>query len=143
MGFAANNVELTCLWPLIWQTSREVWSEQDLFPSIVTTDPPFNPTLSHDMFRMLSALPGGTLVQCEADRDDVVIVSTSDHLFVINKNPLRRRITINRDISTLEKATGEMIGMKHQVVKKIDIQSEGRQLRFFAEPFSLNVIRIK
>lgn len=143
MEFAANHVELTCLWPLIWQTSREVWSEQDSFSSIVASDPPFNPTLSLDMFRMLSEIAGATLVQSETDRDDMVTVATSDLLIVINKNPLRRRITINRDIPIPGKASCEMIGMKSQVVKTVEVQTSGQQLRFFAEPFSLNVIRMK
>ena len=142
MEFAANNVELTCLWPLIWQTSRDVWSEQDTFPSIVTSDPPFNPTLSLDMFRLLSDLAGHSLVHVETANRDIIAVVTEKTLYIINKNPLRRRITVETDFPNIAPSHGEMIGMKHQVVKPVDVQTNGSRLSFFAEPFSFNTIRI-
>ncbi len=143
MEFAANNVELTCLWPLIWQTSRDVWSEQDSFPSIVTSDPPFNPTRSLELYRMLSAIPGETLVKVETKQDDVVVLATADQLYVINKNALRRKVTVDFDIPITGTASIEMIGMKHQVVRKPDVQTSKNKLIFFAEPYSFNSIRIK
>ena len=148
MEFAANNVELTGLWPLIWQTSRDVWSEQDSFPSIVTSDPPFNPTLSLDMFRMLSGIAGKQLVKVETENSDIVTLATEQTLCVINKNPLRRRVTVETDFSAFAKAaadkpTGQMIGMKHQVVNEVAVEAADSTLTFFAEPFSFNTIRIK
>jgi hypothetical protein len=142
MEFAANNVEITCLWPLIWQTSRDVWSEQDTFPSIVTSDPPFNPTLSLDMFRMLSGIAGKPLVHVAADQTDIVALATEETLYVINKNPLRRRVSVETDFPTIGKTSGKMIGMKHQVAKPVAVQVDGTRLTFFAEPFSFNTIRI-
>jgi hypothetical protein len=143
INFAANNVELTGLWPLIWQTSREVWSEQDVFPSIVTGEPPFDPTLSTDMYRMLSDIAGNPLVKVESPQSDVVALATAKTLYVINKNPLRRRITVETDTAGTGKASGEMIGMKHQVVMPVDVQADGGRLFFFAEPFSFTMIRIQ
>lgn len=145
MEFAANNVEITCLWPLVWQTSRDVWSEQDPFPTLVTSDPPFTPTLSTDLFRMLSGIAGKQLIDTKTPNSDIVTISTKEALFVINKNPLRRRITVKTDFSdfaktSTDKPTGEMIGMKHQVVQSVDIQADGNRLTFFAEPFSFNTI---
>jgi hypothetical protein len=142
MGFAANNVELTGLWPLIWQTSREVWSEQDTFPSIVSSDPPFNPTLSLDMFRMLSDIAGKPLVDIRTDNQDVVVIATERTLYVINKNPLRRRITVDTDAPAIGNCSGQMIGMKHQVVQPVDVHVADNRITFFAEPFSFNTIRI-
>ncbi len=143
MEFAANNVEITCLWPLIWQTSREVWSEQDVFPSIVTSDPPFNETISLHLFHMLSGIAGNRLVKSEANKDDVVVVATTDLLLIINKNALRRKVIVAYDVPIIGTASGEMIGMKHQIVKTVDVQTSEKKLVFFAEPFSFNAIRIK
>ncbi len=143
LGFAANNVEITCLWPLVWQTSREVWSEQDSFPSIVTSDPPFNPTLSSDMFRMLSAIPGETLVKVATKQDNVVVLATADQLYIVNKSALRRKVTVDFDVPIPGTASAEMIGMKHQVIQNPAVQTSENQLVFFVEPYSLNAIRIK
>jgi len=30
LDFLNNDVELTCLWPLLWRTSQKVWPEQDV-----------------------------------------------------------------------------------------------------------------
>jgi hypothetical protein len=145
MEFAKYGVELTCLWPLIWQTERDVWSEQDLFPSIVTTEPPFNPTLSLDMFRMLSAAPGKAILESTSSRGDVVVLAAEDSdesvFYLINKSALRRKISVNEGINTVGEPSGETIALKSQVVRDVAVDREGEGFAFFAEPYSFTAIR--
>jgi hypothetical protein len=79
----------------------------------------------------------------ESPQSDVVALATAKTLYVINKNPLRRRITVETDTAGTGKASGEVIGMKHQVVMPVDVQADGGRLFFFAEPFSFTMIRIQ
>ena len=142
------DVRLTCLWPLLWQSSRDVWSEQDFFPSIITQEPPFSPTLSLDMFRLFSAVRGKSVIASETPNKDLLVVAAADDsghriLFIINKNALRRKVTINLDVKAA-KASAEMIGLKHQVVVQQEVTIENEKgLAFYAEPFSFIAIRIE
>ena len=56
LEFLNHGAELTCLWPLLWRTSRDAWLEQDVFQSVVSSLPPYERTLSVEMFRMFSAV---------------------------------------------------------------------------------------
>lgn len=147
LEFAQNNVRLTALWPLIWQTSRDVWSEQDFFPSVVTTDPPFNETLSLEMFRMLSALSGKTVYSAGCDRKDTVLLAAGDSqetvIYLINKNILRRKIAVNLPVTGTESISAEGIGLKHQEILSVQINPESSGFYFYAEPYSFNAIRIR
>jgi hypothetical protein len=149
MEFATGDVHLTCLWPLIWRTSRDVWSEQDFFPSIVTQDPPFEQTLSLDMFRLFSPVQGKTILASESSNKDLRVLAAEDErgqkqLMFISKNALRRKITINFDKEISGKVSAEMIGLKHQVVRPQLIDSvEGNRITFYAEPYSFTAIDIQ
>lgn len=149
MEFARGDVRLTCLWPLIWRTSRDVWAEQDFFPSIVTQDPPFEQTLSLDMFRLFSPVQGKTLLASESSNKDLRVLVAENkrgqkHLMFISKNALRRKITINFDKKIRGKVSAEMIGLKHQVVRPQLIDNvEGNRVTFYAEPYSFTAIDIQ
>ncbi len=148
MEYLRDDVRLTCLWTLLWQSSRDVWSEQDFFPSIITQEPPFAPTLTLDMFRMFSAIRGKTVIASESSNKDLPVVAASDDaghriLFVINKNALRRKITINLD-EKANKVSAEMIGLKHQICSQQAVSVENEKgPAFYAEPFSFTAIRIE
>ncbi len=148
MEYLKADVRMTCMWPLLWRTSRDVWSEQDFFPSIITQDPPFEPTLSHKMFRMISDVQGKTLLRVESSNKDCNVVAAEDSqgkmlLLFVNKNALRRKITIGFDEKISGKATAEMIGLKHQVSNRLSvIKNNERQISFYAEPYSFSTIRI-
>jgi hypothetical protein len=148
MEYLRNDVRLTCLWPLIWQSSRDVWSEQDFFPSIITQEPPFAPTLTMDMFRLFSAVRGKTVVDSNSSAKDLPCLAAGDDaghrvLLIINKNALRRKVTINLD-QKCGSVSAEMIGLKHQVCQPQDVTIENeKQLYFYAEPFSFTAIRIE
>ena len=61
----------------------------------------------------------------------------------ISKNALRRKVTINFDKEIRGKVTGEMIGLKHQVVRPQLIDKvQGSQISFYAEPYSFTVLNI-
>ncbi len=148
MEYLKNDVRLTCLWTLIWQSSRDVWSEQDVFPSIITQEPPFAPTLSLDMFQMFSHVRRRTVIASESPNKDLPVVAVGDDaghriLLIINKNALRRKVSVNLD-QKAALVSAEMIGLKHQVVvqQEVNIENE-KQLYFYAEPFSLIAIRIE
>jgi hypothetical protein len=149
MEFARGDVHLTCLWPLIWRTSRDVWSEQDFFPSIVTQDPPFEQTLSLDMFRLFSPVQGKIILASESSSKDLRVLAAENergqkHLMFISKNALRRKITVNFDKKICGKVSAEMIGLKHQVVRPQLIDSvEGNRITFYAEPYSFTAIDIQ
>jgi alpha-N-arabinofuranosidase len=148
MEYLRDDVRLTCLWTLIWQSSREVWSEQDFFPSIITQEPPYAPTLTLDMFRLFSAVKGKSVIASETPNKDLPVVAAADDaghrvLFIINKNSLRRKVTINLD-NKATKASAEMLALKHQLCQPEDITVENeKQLFFYAEPYSFNVIKIE
>jgi hypothetical protein len=146
LEFAANGVELTCLWPLLWQTSRDVWPEQDNFPSIVAAAPPFSPTLSSEMFQMVSALQGGTVLQSDSNRPDVIQLAVdqgeSALLYVINKNHLRRKVTVNWSGRCTKQISGRQISSKLQVPFDTSVESGEGQFSFFAEPNSFTAIRM-
>jgi hypothetical protein len=148
MEFLKADVRLTCLWPLLWQSSRDVWSEQDFFPSIITQEPPFQATLTSDMFRMFSSVKGKSVIASESSNKDLPVVAAGDEaghrvLFIINKNPLRRKVTVNLD-EKAGKVSAEMIGLKHQVCRQQEVNIENEKgLVFYAEPFSFTAIRVE
>ena len=146
MEFAANRVELTCLWPLLWQTSRDVWPEQDNFPSIVTAAPPFSPTLSSEMFQLISQLQGGTVQESESPQEDVVQLAVDAGgtalLYLVNKSDLRRKVTVRWPGLCYRNATARQISTKQQRSFKTPVQSNDDQLSFFAEPNSFTTVKI-
>ncbi len=149
LEYMLADVHLTCLWPFLWQSSRDVWSEQDFFPSIITQDEPYNPTLSLDMYRLLSPLQTSTLVTAASPQKDTVVVSAKTTkgemlVYVINKNVLRRRVTVNFEQEIPQKATAEMIGLKHQLCLPEEIDKvEKNMIQFYAEPYSLTAIKLQ
>lgn len=147
MEFAASGVELTCLWPLLWQTSRDVWPEQDNFPSIVTAAPPFAPTLSSEMFRLFSTAQGKTVLNSDSSEEDSVTLVVEGEeeacIYLINKSDLRRRVRVAWPELGGKAANGRQIGTKYQVVIDVPVESDEEGLQFFAEPNSFTTIRIK
>jgi hypothetical protein len=146
LEFAANGVELTCLWPLLWQTSRDVWPEQDNFPSIVAAASPFSPTLSSEMFQLVSALQGGTALQSDSNRPNVVHLAVDQGetalLYVINKNNLRRKVTVDWPGRCTKQISGRQISTKLQVPFDTPVESGEGQFTFYAEPNSFTAIRM-
>jgi len=149
MEYAKADVHLTCLWTLLWQTSRDVWSEQDFFPSIVTHDLPYEKTLSLDMFRLVSPIQGKRLVESESDQDNLrtLVVegpSGRKHLLIINKNALRRKINIQFETHVTGVISAEMIALKNQVCLQTEVyHKDQKQIYFYAEPYSFTAIAIK
>ncbi len=146
MEYLQADVRLTCLWPLLWRTSRDVWSEQDFFASIITQDAPYAPTLSLDMFRLISAVQGGTVIRSESSSDDcraigAVDVAGKPLLLLINKSPLRRRVYIESDGAEWAATAGEMIALKQQVVRNVKVTKQGQKMFLYAEPYSFIALR--
>jgi hypothetical protein len=138
---------MTCLWPLLWQTSRDVWPEQDNFPSVVTANQPFNKTLSSEMFRMMSPLQGGSVVESVSSQKDVVqlAVDCGEHalFYLINKNHKRRKVTVEWPSIQPKAASGRQISTKLQAPFDTPVELKDGQLSFFAEPNSFTVIQIQ
>jgi hypothetical protein len=101
-----------------------------------------------DMFRMFSAIRGKTVIASESSNKDLPVAAAGDEaghriLLIINKNPLRRKVTINLD-EKAGKVSAEMIGLKHQVCQPQEVSIENEKgLAFYAEPFSFTAIRIE
>lgn len=148
MEFMRADIHMTCLWPLLWRTSRDVWAEQDPFPSIITQDAPYHETLSLALFHMLSPIQGMQLVQSSPSKKDLVtLTAKSDDqyiLLVLNKNPLRRKITIAFDEPLAEsRMQTDYIAVRNQSpLERGERTVQGSELAFFAEPFSFNVITL-
>ena len=149
MEFARSDVSLTCLWPLIWRTSRDVWSEQDFFGSIVTQDPPFEPTLTLDMFRLFAPVQGKSVLESESSNKDLRLLVTENesgkkHLMFVSKSLLRRKVTVEFEKEISGKITAEMIGLKHQMVRPLLVEKiKEKSITFYAEPYSFSAIDIK
>jgi hypothetical protein len=148
MEFMRADIHIACLWPLLWRTSRDVWAEQDPFPSVITQEAPYTPTLTHDLFRMISPLQGMQLVKTEASENDIVVMAgrTGDHqkILLLNKNPLRRKITLEWETPPREnRVETEYLAIRNQVPMKRGPRTvEDRTLELFVEPFSFNVLTL-
>lgn len=147
MEFAANGVEMTGLWPLLWQTSRDVWPEQDNFPSIVTAAPPFASTLSSEMFRLISPVQGKTVLGSATTGEGTVTLAVAGEqeawLYMINKNDLRRKVRVAWPDLKWNSAHGRQISTKLQVAFDMPVKLDDAGFEFYAEPNSFTAIRIK
>ena len=148
MEFVSSDVHIACLWPLIWQSNREVWSEQDIFPTVITRDPPFNPTLTLEMFRMFGAIQGKSVCNSQSNRDDLRVLSAIGRngekvLFLINKNTLRRQIKLAFKKKIDGVICSEMIGLKHQVLNKQPVEIKGKEASLYIEPYSFVAVHLK
>jgi hypothetical protein len=147
LEFAANGIEMTSLWPLLWQTSRDVWPEQDNFPSIVTAAPPFSPTLSSEMFSMISKLLGGTVLTSRSAQKDVVqlVVDCGEtaFLYLINKSDLRRHVSVSWPGLSSQNTTARQISTKLQAPFDTPVVPDDDQLSFFAAPNSFTFVEIR
>ena len=149
MEYASAGVELTCLWPFIWRSDRDVWSEQDSFPGIVTQNPPYNPTLSCDMFQMVSNIQQSTVLQSQSDNQDLRVLVTENakgirHILLINKNALRRKVTINFEGEISKITASKMIAMKNQVLMPCTAEiNQSGDVIIFTEPYSFVFISAK
>jgi hypothetical protein len=88
------------------------------------------------------------LVQCTPSEKDLVALSAKSDdqniLLVLNKNPLRRKITIAFDEALVEsRMQTDYIAVRNQEPLKHEERTvQGPELDFFAEPFSFNVITL-
>jgi alpha-L-arabinofuranosidase len=151
LDFLNNNVELTCLWPLLWRTSREVWPEQDVFQSIVSSLPPYERTLSAEMFRMFSAVRGRNSVACESDASrNVVCAAVNDParntatVLLVSRSPLRRRITFDFGPEHSGPARLEAIPIKDNKLRTEDaLAVRDGKVVCFIEPYSFNALTVR
>lgn len=148
MEFMRGDVHIACLWPLLWRTRREVWAEQDRFPSIITPSPPYEETLTHDLFRLVAPLQGMQLVETQVTEKDLVVIGASQgndiRMLLLNKNPRRRRVTLAWAAplpgSTM---TTEYIAIRDKAVMQRPAQQvDGKTVDLFVEPFSFNALSI-
>lgn len=147
MQYLDARVEMTCLWPLVWSSSRDVWPEQDLFPSLVTLDPPYEPTRTMDLFRMMAPVQGSELVRVASDQKDAptIVARSGDTLrvYCLNKSQRRRRVTVSFDTAVGAPSSAEYFALKNQVMLTSDAQlATSTTLQFHAEPFSFNTITL-
>jgi hypothetical protein len=148
MQYLEARVELTCLWPLLWSSSRDVWPEQGFFPSLVTLDPPHEPTTTLDLFRMLSPIQGADRISTQADTPDAPVMAVvrgdTVHLYCLNKSSRRRRVTATLDQPAAIVEKGEYFAVKNQVMLTFDAeQAAPDTVRFFVEPYSFNTLELK
>ena len=151
LDFLNHNVELTCLWPLLWRTSREVWPEQDVFQSIVSSLPPYERTLSAEMFRMFSAVRGRNLVACESNASrNLVCAAANDPsgnaatVLLVSRSPLRRRVTFDFGPARSGTARLEAIPIKDNKLQTEDgLPVRDGKVECFIEPYSLNALTVR
>jgi len=152
MEFMQADIHIACLWPLLWRTSRDVWAEQDPFPSVITQDAPYNETLTQDLFRMVSPLQGMQLQQVDASPSTNLVAlaayandGKTRKILALNKSPLRRKLTLANESSwPKSSARLETITIRNQVALVRDLGPvSGTSLELFVEPFSFNVITIE
>ncbi|MEM1165000.1 MAG: hypothetical protein AAGI30_01775 [Planctomycetota bacterium] len=150
MEFAHGGIEIACLWPLIWQSRRDVWPEQDHFPSIVEQGEPFAPTRSHDVFRMLSPMGGSTLVASDASNEDLHLLAAvsedgcTARVAVLSKSRQRRKVTIDLAGFRARSVRGECFDIDRPSVYEPEVSLAGdSQLEYFADRFSLAVFTLE
>ena len=151
LDFLNHNVELTCLWPLLWRTSRDVWPEQDVFQSIVSSLPPYERTLSAEMFRMFSAVRGRTLVACESDASrNLVCAAVNDPtgntatVLLVEPGSAARRVTFDFGSARSGTARLEAIPIKDNKLQTEDgLSVRDGKGECFIEPYSLNALTVR
>ncbi|MGD0059404.1 MAG: hypothetical protein ABSD58_08305 [Verrucomicrobiia bacterium] len=151
LDFLNNDVELTCLWPLLWRTSREVWPEQDVFPSIVSSLPPYERTLSAELFRMFSVVRGRNLVACESNASrNLVCAAVNDPdgntatVLLVSRSPLRRRITFDFATARSGAARLEAIPVKdHKLRTEDGLSVRDGKVACYIEPYSFNSLTVR
>ncbi|MEM1185346.1 MAG: GDSL-type esterase/lipase family protein [Planctomycetota bacterium] len=147
MTFVEGGLGAASLWTNLWRSRREVWAEQDLFPTLHDQQPPFAPTRTHDVFRMMSGSAGGTVVRSQSNADDLIVISAakadgSVSAMLLNKSPMRRRVslTIHGD-SGLRAWRGQSFAVKRSDVFGIraSVADAGKAV-VFVEPFSFTML---
>ncbi|HVM61432.1 MAG TPA: hypothetical protein VMV72_11260 [Verrucomicrobiae bacterium] len=150
LEFLNHNVEITCLWPLLWRTSRDVWPEQDAFPSIVSSLPPYERTLSAEMFRAFSAVRGRNLVDCESDSSrNLISAAVYDRagntatVLLVSRSPLRRRITFDFAPVRSGSARLEAIPIRDNKLRMADgLSVRDGQVTCYIEPYSFDALTV-
>ncbi|MEM9064802.1 MAG: hypothetical protein AAGB51_04865 [Planctomycetota bacterium] len=148
MTFIGGELEAACLWTNLWRSKREVWPEQDLFPTLHDQQPPFGPTRSHDAFRMLSQLAGCRRIAASSDATDLLVTAARADagepiVVLLNKSSMRRRITINLDPGGAVWAwESESFGVRRSdVYSAIYPPDDDGTTKVYVEPYSLSVVR--
>ena len=150
LEFLNHHVEITCLWPLLWRTSRNVWPEQDVFQSIVSSLPPYERTLSAEMFRMFSVVRERNLVACESDANRNLVcaavndpISNTATVLLVSRSPLRRRITFDFMPARSGVARLEAIPIKdHKVRTENGLSVRDGKVACYVEPYSFNALTV-
>lgn len=151
MEFLDADVKMTCLWTLLWQSRRDVWSVQDRFQSIVTHEPPHKPTATLEAMRMFSSLLGSDQVAVDSTSDDLRVTATvsddakTTHLLLLNKHETKRTITIHFDPPVKPAlVNGEYIDRTHgKALPLTGVNTTDSTLAVDVEPFSLTCVHIQ
>ncbi len=106
LQFAAADVSIACMWPLFWQVqvpglSRTVEEEDDQpFRSPFEGIPPYKPTDTYAMLRLLKELPGAAWVRADSSEKTLVVGAARDeagvlHIWAINKSAETRTVAFD------------------------------------------------
>lgn len=147
MEFATGGVDLACTWPNIWQSRREIWPEQDAFPSLLTQEAPFRPTRTSDLFRLFSQLADGRVIPADTNREDLRTMATLDHdntlrLIVLSKSSLRRKLTITLSANAIESAAAQGFNLQRPETFESEVSAGDHDVAFFAEPYSFTLVTL-
>jgi alpha-L-arabinofuranosidase len=137
--FIKSDVSIACMWPLIWRTKRDVWAEQDVFPSILQPGGQYESTASSRMMKHLSYFKNAKRIKTKTNSDKVEFLAARKAseimVAIINKSGLRRKLVINRSFNTLSQ---EQLDIKTKVWSQ---QVHSSNAPIFLEPFSMNFLR--
>ncbi len=142
MEFVDARVEAACLWPLIWRTRREVWPEQDVFPSLVEPRAPFEVTATSRLFELLKPLQGARRLSATTTSQNAVVLAaqTADgavELIVLNKSDRRRRLDITGISADWNPSVKGQITVTAQPGPPTALRGPEGLVEVIVEPFSL------
>lgn len=146
-----SDVDMACLWPLLWRSEREVWPEQDAFPSIIAQVEPYELTATAEAFAFVSKLLGGQRVKVQSSRDDVLVLAVLDasresiHILILSKRPTRQRVVLQLGNTELGQASVESLDLKNTRPYSAQISSLPTQessVELFVAAYSFSHVQI-
>lgn len=146
-----SDIEIACLWPLLWRSERAVWPEQDRFPSIITQVEPYELTATAEAFAFISKLPGGQRVELENDRDDVISIAVLDasgdfiHLLLLSKSSERQRVVIqlvNVELGLASADSLDLLNRRPYPAAINNLQDQDSSIELFVAPYSFSHVQI-
>ncbi|MEM9913496.1 MAG: hypothetical protein AAF911_00880 [Planctomycetota bacterium] len=144
-------VEMTCLWPLLWRSNRDVWPEQDRFPSIIRQSAPYSLTATAEAFAFFANLTGHQRIGAQSNRGEVLVLSTFDseaenvHTIVLNKRAYRQRVTVHAEGHTISYVDTSSLDLVNPLRYAVDIEPADQSEEFveiYLEPYSISYIRL-